>query len=155
MWEISVISQFNASLFSFFLGFLFAFEYYIVYEIFAYKRSNIAVFFSDIMFWVFVAIEYFPVFLKFSNGKIRLLSIVISAIGFYLFYRYFGFIRRFIRKIIYAVKAFGRRIAVALQRLTEILLKFLKKTRQLIKKVLIMCGKMMYTVLGKNQYKKR
>lgn len=155
MWEISVLSQFNSSVFALVFGNFLAIQYFIISELITAKRNKLSVIISDIVFWIITSFEYFIVNLRFSNGKIRLILLLFSAAGFIVFYKYFSFIRILLRKLFARTRKIYAFITYSLQ---EILFKAygkFKKIAKNIKKILLKCSVMMYTVFSKKKMKGR
>ncbi len=155
MWEISVLSQFNSSVFALVFGNFLAIQYFIISELIAAKRNKLSVIISDIVFWIITSFEYFIVNLRFSNGKIRLILLLFSAAGFIVFYKYFSFIRILLRKLFARTRKIYAFITYSLQEMIFKAYGKLKKIAKNVKKFLLKCSVMMYTVFSKRKMKGR
>lgn len=155
MWEISVLSQFNSSVFALVFGNFLAIQYFIISELIAAKRNKLSVIISDIVFWIITSFEYFIVNLRFSNGKIRLILLLFSAAGFIVFYKYFSFIRIVLRKLFARTRKIYAFITYSLQEMIFKAYGKLKKIAKKVKKFLLKCSVMMYTVFSKRKMKGR
>ncbi len=158
MWEIGVGDQLLTFLYSLILGGIFC----VFYDAFRALRkcglnSYIAVFISDILFWIIAAFVTFIFLIARTNGEVRgyvlvaqLLGFVafrftISRFSFPLFKVIFGFILRVLKKISAGIAVFCSATERVLKFLGEFMQKIFKSAVQTLKKLLKSARKVLYT----------
>lgn len=83
MWEISSYSQWMFFLYSLILGFIISLFYDVLrIDRAIFKRSNLTVFFEDILFWIITAFSVYSFLIIFSNGQIRAFILFGISLGF-------------------------------------------------------------------------
>ncbi len=158
MWEIGVGDQLLTFLYSLILGGIFC----VFYDAFRAIRkwtlnSYIAVFITDILFWVVLALVTFIFLIARTNGEVRgyvltaqLLGFIacrftLSRLSFPLFKIIFGFISGLLKKISVGIAVFCSATERVLNFINEFIQKILKSAGQTLKKLLKNARKVLYT----------
>lgn len=158
MWEINVCNQFLTFVYSLILGGLLCFSYDFIRAI---RKSGfnyfIAVFFTDIIFWIISAFVTFIFLISRTNGEIRgyvifgelvgfiLFRITISKFIFYFFTVIFKLIIKCHSKIVIIFDAIYKKTADIFSKIWALMVKFLKSALKSIKKLLKIRHKVLYT----------
>ena len=161
MWEISVGNQVATLALSLCLGFILC----LIYDVLRAMRktgfnSFLAVFITDILFWIFVAFITFIFLMSRTNGEIRAYVLLGELIGFIVFrftasklwfkslcvcFKLFVRVKRFLR----------RKTNIIYLKLENFITRFLKQTLlksknvlKSVKKLLKKASKVLYTVIN-------